>query len=310
MSEESNRIRISLPSKIISFLAKDDLTLQLVFLKQNGEEYKPSYISTDTATAEQIRITCQKFIKKRERWGSFNYTEQPDNEISNGVFRIIDVNSIPNKGNILKKPTELEEHISKDLMEKTKWMGFRFESSDRKSVFLLKKIASTYFILNEHKKFHFVRGGIATVFDANLVKFPGDFDMIKYEDDMMIFNPYQFEELFKYHIFHEQDRKEVFDYLRNNADYQIHDLDDLESLIINNRYLLRKFGPIKEKEIYKQKFDTIKEVLAIRTVKTMKIEGNIMKFKGSRALVNFFNDDYLSSHFTNRNYTSHSKTEE
>lgn len=310
MSKDLSRINITHQAKVIHFLAKNDLTLQLDFIKQNTEEYYSSYISLDTSSVEDIRNSCQNFVKEREKWGSFEYGEQPDNEKTTGVFRTINVNDIPFQRTILKKPTTLENSITEDLMNSTKWIGFRFESSNNKSVLCLKRISNSYFVLRKHNKFHFVRGGVATLFRDNLVKFPGDFDIIKYDDLLLIFSPFQFEELFHYHILHEKYRKQVFDYIRKKADYEIEDLDDFEDVVKNDRKLLRKFGPIKDKQIYNKKLSEIKKALKVRKVPTLTISGNTMKFKSSRSFINFFNDNHLSSQFTKKHYLSHSKTEE
>jgi len=308
LSEDLSKVNITLQAKTIQFLAKDGLSLQIVFVKQNGGEYNSSYISTDITSAEHTRVSSQDFIKKREKWGSFDYGEQSDNEKTIGVFRTINVSDIPYKNDILKKPTILENHITNKLMDSTKWIGFRFESRQNKSILFLKKIASNYFVLNEHTRFHLVRKGVATLFQDNLVNFPGDFDLVLYGDILLIFNPFQFEELFNYHVLHEKDRKEVFGFIRKKADYEIEDLDGLEDIIKNNKMLLRKFGPIKDKQIYNQKFSEIKKALKIRKVPTLTIIGKKMKFKGSRAFIDFFNDNHLSSYFTKRNYIAHSKT--
>jgi hypothetical protein len=249
-------------------------------------------------------------MKHRDSWEDLDYNTEQDNDTRYGVFRTISVNAIPHKGNILKKPTTLENTITKELTDKTKWVGFRFENNEHRSVFFLKKISSNYFVLTEHKKFHIVIKGIAKLFEANLVKFPGDFDIVLYGDELLIFNPYQFEELFNYHLIHEGYRKQVFDYFRNKADYKIDNLDLYEGLIMTNKSMLRKFGPIVEKQIYSKKLTEIKRVLKIRKVKTLKIEGKTLKFHGMRALVDFFNDNHLTSLFTKKNYTVHSKTEE
>lgn len=307
MSEDNSGINITHQDKVIHFLAKDTLTLQLDFIKQ--EEYSSSYISLDTDSVDDIRRTCQNFVKEREKWKSFEYGEEPDNERIIGVFRTIDVNNIPLNKTILKKPSVLENSITEELMDSTKWIGFRFESRNNKSVLCLKKISNSYFVLQKHRKFHFVRGGVATLFRDNLVKFPGDFDIIKYGDTLLIFNPFQFEELFHYHILHEKIRKEVFSYIRKKADYEIEHLDEIEDIVKSNRLLLRKFGSIKDKQIYNKKLSEIKQALKVRKVSTLEISGKKMKFKGSRAFIDFFNDNHLSSYFTKKNYIAHSKTE-
>lgn len=278
-------------------------------MKQVDTDYTSSYITTDITSADNMRKSCQDFIKIRSKWKSFEYGEQPDNEKTKGVFRTIAIADIPFKNNLLKKPEIVQERITEGLVKSAKLIGFRFEHKE-KSILFLKKITTNFFVLTDHSKFHRVIKGVATLFRENLVNIPGEFDIVKFGDTLLIFNPYQFEELFNYHILHEKDRKEVFDYIKKKADYKIANLEDIEEIIKRNRRFLRKFGPIKDKQIYNQKLSDIKKILKKRKVPTLKITGNEMKFQGTRALIYFFNDNHLSSYFTKRNYTSHSKTEE
>lgn len=116
--------------------------------------------------------------------------------------------------------------------------------------------------------------------------------------------------MFHYHIVHEQDRQDVFGHLRNNSDFTVHHLDLFEEVIVLNRSLLRKFGPIKDKQIYIKTLTEIKSLLHVRQIATVEVNGTELKFHGARDFINFFNDNHLTSHFTKRFYTSHSKTEE
>lgn len=310
MSSQEEKHESNFANKIIHFLAKDGIAAQLMFIKKDKDGINTSYIDLTQETVDEIRVICQSFMKRRDRWKQVGYGEQLDDERGAGLYRTIDITKIPNKNNIFKKPLVLEEKISEKLGNSVKWIGFRFELSDTKSVLFLKKTSSDYFVINEHKKYHRVRSGVASLFEGSLIKFPGDFDLVKFGNTLLIYNIRQFEDLFDYHILHEKNRKEVFNYIRNKADYEIDQLNFFEDVIKLKKYHLRKFGPIKDKEIYVKKISELKKVLKIRKVKTLKIAGKTMTFVGATAFIDFFNDNHLSSYFTQRDYTSHSKTQE
>ena len=310
MSEVQEKPEISIPNKIIHFLAKDGIVAQLVFIKKDKDGINTSYIDLTDETVKEIRTICQSFMNRRERWKQVVYGEQLDDERSAGIYRTINITKIPNKNNIFKKPLVLEKKISEELENAVKWIGFRFELSNKKSVLFLKKTSSNYFVINEQKRYHRVRSGVASLFEGDLIKFPGDFDLVTFDDTLLIFNIRQFEDLFDFHILHEQNRQEVFDHIRTKADYEIEQLDFFEEVIKLKKYHLRKFGPIIDKEIYIKKAPELKKLLKVRKVKTLKMEGNKMTFVGATAFIDFFNDNYLSSYFTKRDYTTHSKTQE
>jgi len=310
MSGESIK-HIPVSSKIIRLLAKENLGIQLVFVKEENGNVKVSHMNLDENSAEYIRKKCQGFIYEREKWENIDYFDQPDNEKTRGIVRTISINEIPKNKEFLKKSNNLELQITDELMKSTKIMGFRFEADDNKSVLFLKKISKDYFVLKNNKPFALVTSGVAKVYHGSLVKFPVDFDVVRFSEEIMIFKPYQFEEMFGFHEIYENDRKEVFEYIRVSADYDIQHLDDYERIVQSTKVQLRKFSAIKEKGIYRKSLADIKKILRKRTVKTVTITKKEIRFQdGTRGLINFFNDNHLDSQFTLKNYTAHSKTEE
>lgn len=310
MSDQHKHLEINIINKVIHFLAKEGIVIQLVFIKKDKDGINTSYIDLDINTVDEIRKICQAFMKTREKWKQVVYGEQLDDERHAGVYRIIDITKIPNQNNIFKKPLILEEKISEKLGNSIKWIGFRFELNNAKSVLFLKKTSSAYFVINEHKKYYMVRSGVASLFEGSLVKFPGEFDLVKFDNTLLIFNIQQFEDLFDFHLLHEKYMNQVFDYIRNEADYKVDNLKFFEEVIKLKKYHLRKFGLILDKQIYNKKAHELKKLLKMRQVKKLKLIDNKMTFIGATAFIDFFNDNYLSSYFTKRDYTSHSKTQE
>ena len=311
MSVKSSNLNITRSDKIIKLLAETNLAIQLIFVKRDKDDVKISYINLDEKTAEYIREKCQSFIQERKNWKQIGYFDEPDNEKVKGIIRTISITDIPRNKEILKKPTQLEFQITEKLMKSTKIMGFRIETSGNKSVLFLKKSAKDFFVLRNNKPFGLVTSGIASVYRGSLVKFPIDFDIVRYSNEIMIFKPFQFEEMFGFHEIYENDRQEVFRHLKKHADYNIEHLEIYESNIKSTKNQLRKFSTIKQKQIYTKPLAEISKILKKRPVKTITIDGKNIKFQdGSKGLINFFNDNHLDSQFTNKNYTAHSKTEE
>lgn len=311
MSEVQSPLNITTSETIIQLLAKTNLAIQLVFVQMENNTIKVSHINLDEDTAEIIRKKCQNFINERKNWKAISYFEEPDNETTRGIVRTISIGEIPHNKDILKKSINLEPHINEKLMKSTKIMGFRFETSNNKSALFLKKSTKEYFVLKNNKPFALVTNGVAKIYDGSLVKFPVDFDIVKYSDDILIYKPFQFEEMFGFHEIYEKDRLEVFTHFRKKSDYEIEHLDIYESNIQSTKVQLRKFSTIKEKKIYMQKFSNIKTILKKRPIKTIIIKGKKIHFDdGSKGLINFYNDNHLDSQFTKKNYTAHSKTEE
>ncbi len=176
----------------------------------------------------------------------------------------------------------------------------------------LKKINNNYFVLNKHKLFAHVISGIAKLTKTDLFRLPDKFDLVTYGDELLIFNPKMFESFFGFFDIYKENKDEIFTHLRNEIDYKIDELDNIESIIDSpsSPRFLRKFLAIKEKEIYIQKFDDLKKILEIRPTTTVEVMENKFKFRGTQAFVDFYNDNYLFSHFTKKHYTVHSKTEE
>jgi len=310
MSEKLSSDQILLNS-IVKFLAKPDLTGKLIILKKEKKQFISSYISLNDNALEPVRMSTQKFISKRSDWKIRDYGSDLDNEMDKGMLRTIQVGDIPNKDDsILKNPVNIETKIDEKLVKFTKFIGFRFQTSDNKHLTVLSKSSKNNFVLT-NSKFHYIRSGIATVFKNNLMKFPDTFALVIFGKTIFIFNNYQFEELFNYHILFEKQRSEIFDFIDKSADYKIRNLDIIKDHSLSTMRFLRKFVAIKEKQIYNKTIDELQQALKIRPIPKLRIDGNEIIFEnGTTGFIDFFNDNHLSSHLTGKNYTIQSKTEE
>ena len=312
MNQNTSKINLTQPDKITTFLSKNNLSVQIVFIKKEENDHVSSYMSVDKNSIENIRKISSNFISEKNTWDVFEYGANLDNEKKIGIYRTIDINQVPKRKHILKKPTKIEKKITKTLIATTILIGFRFELPNQKPVMFLKKTNRNYFVLNNHGFFASVISGVAKLTKDDLFKLPDKFDLVTYGDDLLIFSPKMFENFFGFFEIYKENKDEVFTHLRNSIDYKIDGLDDVETEIDSpsSPRFLRKFLAIKEKKIYTQKFVDLKKILKIRPIPTVKVIGNTLKFEGTQAFIDFYNDNYLSSHFTKKKYTVHSKTEE
>lgn len=304
-----SKIELTLPNKITTFLAKDHLSISIVFIKQDHENYTSSYMTIDKKSIENIRQISSTFIHKKTKWDVVKYGEDLDNERKTGVYRTIDINQVPKRKSILKKPTSIEQKLTQPLIDSTVLIGFRFELSDQKPVMFLKKINSNYFVL-EQGFYARVISGVVQLTKNELFKLPDTFDLVTYGDELLIFNPKMFEKFFGFYDIYNNSKNIIFEHLTNHINYEVDGLDSILDEVDSTPRFLRKFRAIEEKEIYNQRFEDLKKVLKIRSITTVEIIDNKFKFKGTQAFIDFYNDNYLNSYFTNRQYTALSKTRE
>lgn len=309
MDENASKIELTLLAKITAFLSKDRLSVSIVFVKKISNDHVLSYMSADDKSAENIRQISIHFINNKTKWKAIKYDEELDNDETTGIYRTIGINQVPDKKNILKKPNLVEQNLSKELTDSTVLIGFRFELPNRKPAMFLKKINRNYFVLKQGFYAHVISGVVKLAKDE-LFKLPSGFDLVTYGDDILIFNTLMFENFFGFYDIYKNKKKTIFQYLRKKTNYEIDDLEDIENEIDDTPRFLRKFPAIEEKEIYTKTLKDLKNSLKVRPTAKVKIIKNHLKFEDAQAFVDFYNDNYLSSHLTKIHYTSRSKIRE
>lgn len=310
---DSNQSRINIPiiDKIIKQLVKDNIGFQFVFVKENEGNLSTSYMDLNEKTKKQLIKICQNFVEDKKNWKTMDYKTSLDNTQKNGLIRTYDKTDLKHNKSILKEPEEMETKLDDSLKEKTKMLGFRIVLPNNKFILFLKKNTKNYFIIKQEFKYLIFGGGVASIYEqGKLIRFPENFDLIIYDKDILIFNIYQFEEIFKIHLEYEKDREKVFEYIQNSADYEIPLLDEWEEKMKDSPSMLRKFKSIIQKNIYTQPIKEIKKALAARPVKGVNVKGDKLKFHSPQDFISFFNDNHLDSYFTSKKYEVNSKTEE
>ena len=309
MNENTSRTKLTLPSKIINFLSKDKLSVSIVFVRETRDGYVLSYMTPIDKSVEKIRDISISFINKKTKWKAVKYNEDLDNDEKTGIYRTMDINQVPAKKSILKKPVLVEQNLSKELIDSTVLIGFRFELPNVKPAMFLKKINKNYFVLKQGLYARVISGVVQLAKDE-FFKLPSNFDLVTYGGDILIFNTLMFENFFGFYDIYKDKKETIFQHLRGKTDYEIDDLDGIGNEIDNTPRFLRKFLAIEEKEIYTKTLDDLKNILAVRPIAKVEIIENNLKFEDAQAFVDFYNDNYLSSYLTQVHYTSRSKIRE
>ena len=304
---------ISIPRKIIHFLANPEITCQVVFVtkeKHHDENIvKLQYMDLDIDSIDRIVKECIQFIKHRENWKYANYGKDRDAKLVE-KYNIEDMKNIPNTKIYLGQPNDKITSLEDGFVRSLKSIQFRFQTR-RKTIIFFRKFTQQK-ILSHGKGTWKAMSGILTLNKDHIIEVPRDYDCCKYENNMIIFHPDNFEDLFDYHEIHAEVHREVFEYLENDTDYKIKNIDALRELALNHPQKLRKLPSIKEKEIYKWSFKQIKAFLKKRPTSTVSIDlkKKLVTFKNVYAMIHFFNDAHLDSKATDTSYLAQSKSVE
>lgn len=310
----SENQQIPLMRKIIHFLAKDNLTCQVIFVtkkKVDGElDTTLQYMDLTREAIRELISSCQAFVKHREEWEEEQYGKNRDDELIRKYNTEIMAN-IPNTNRYLRSTDLKAESLGDtELINHLKFIQFRFESNDKTVIFVRKFTPAK--ILSHGRKLLREISGTLTLTDESIAEMPTDYDFCKYYNDVAIFHPDNFEEFFDYHEIHEKDHKKVFNYLLNKADYEIEDFDEYRAITLEHPQKLRKLPAIEEKQIYLWTFRKIQAFLKVRPMSTVKLDvrNKTIKFKNVFAMMDFYNDAHLTSQATSTNYLARSKSRE
>ena len=304
---------ISIPSKIIHFLANPEITCQVVFVtkeKHYDENIvKLQYMDLDNDSSDRIVEECIKFIRHRENWEYANYGEDRDAELIEKYY-IENIKNIPNAKTYLEEPNGKIISLEDKFVRSLKSIQFRFQTRGKTIIFFRKFTRQK--ILSYEKKILKAMLGTLTLNKDHIIEVPRDYDCCKYENDMIIFHPNNFEDLFDYHEIHVEVYREVFKYLENKIDYKIKNINTLREQVLNHSQKLRKLPSIKEKEMYKWSFKQINAFLKKRPTSTVSIDPKkkVVTFNDVYAMIHFFNDAHLDSKATDTSYLAQSKSVE
>lgn len=292
--------------KILHFLAKTDLTCQVIFVTkvkvEEGTDVTLQYMDLTDESIEEVISNCRKFVADRENWDYEEYGKNRDEKLER-KYNVETTDAIPNVKEYLKKAHFKAESLDDpELVKNLKFIQFRIESRDKTVIFVRKFTQQR--ILSHGKKIWKEISGTLGLAKDKIAEIPEDYDFCKYGENVAVFDPANFEDFFDYHGIHEKYHKTVFTYLMKKIDYEIIDLDKYMEQTLEHPRKLRKLPAIMEKQMYVWTFDQIQKFLKERPVPTIKLDNKkrTMEFRDVFAMMDFFNDAHLDSHATNRHY--------
>ncbi len=270
---------------------------------------KLQYMDLDINSINGIVSNCRDFITHRENWDHDDYGKDRDAELIK-KYNVENIQNIPNKDRYLKGTNGQVRYIEDDFVDSLKSIQFRFQTQGQTVVFFRKFTPQK--ILSHGKRTWKAISGVLKLNEDNIVEVPIDYDCCKYKDDMIIFHPDNFEDLFDYHEIHEKFHKEIFGHFEKKADYEIIDYDKIKEQTLTHPQKLRKLPAIKEKGMYLWTFAQIEAFLKFRPTPTVVADHKkkTLKFKNVYAMMDFFNDAHLDSKATNLSYLAQHKSVE
>ena len=308
---KENNISIPITRKILRFLVKPEMTCQVIFVtkEKQGDEIhvELQYMDLRIDAMDEIITQCKKFISQRENWDWQNYGKNRD-EVLIKKYNIADMKHIPNTKKYLKESNDQATELDEQFTNNLKSIQLRFRTQGKTIIFFRKFTKQR--ILSHKKSICKAMSGILELNKGQIVEIPQNYDCCKYENEMIIFHPDNFEDLFDYHEIHTEFHKQIFDHLENNVNYDIEDIDEIKKQTLRHPQKLRKLPAIKEKKIYLWSFEEISRFLKQRPISSVEInqKKKSIKFKDAYAMMYFYNDAHLDSKATETSYFTTSKS--
>ncbi len=261
----------------------------------------------DLDSISAIVDNSKKFIVTREHWEFEDYGKNRDETLIK-KFNVEPMKQIPNKNRYLKGTNIQARNLDDEFVKKLNSIQFRFQTQGQTMVFFRKFTQQK--ILSHGKGTWKAMSGILRINKDNIIEIPDDYDCCKFKEEMLIFHPDNFEDLFDYHEIHIEYHREIFQHLEKKIDYTIENLDKIKEQMFNHTQKLRKLPAIKEKGMYLWTFKQIEDFLKIRPTSTVTIDPKKKKviFKDVYAMIHFYNDAHLDSKATNQKYFVQNKS--
>lgn len=305
--------RIPITRKIIQFLAKPEITCQVIFVTKETTDdevdIKLQYMDVEIDSMNTITTQCMSFVSKREDWIYEEYGQNRDEVLIKKYF-VENMVSIPNKKIFLKETSDQITTLDDQFINSIKSIQIRFQVQGKTVIFFRKFTKKN--ILSHKKGILKMISGILQVNKDHIIEVPQNYDCCKYGNEMGIFHPDNFEDLFDYHEIHAKIHKEIFNHLKKNIDYTIVGVDEMKEQMLKQPQKLRKLPAIKEKGMYLWSFKQVVKFLKERPVNTIEInhKKKSINFKNVFAMMHFYNDAHLDSKATDTSYFTTTKAVE
>ena len=311
--------------RIADLLGGDGLTCHVVFVsrkktdattrREKGRRHDFDLVGMNPRSRayDEIVGRYKRFVKERQEWRPIPLATGDDGgEPPEGSYYVERTADVPFQEEHLAEPGEgWQAGFDKKFISRIAALQFRFERGGDEAVFIKRFTPGKIFKHKKRTAFRFKDGGIDIASD-DVVDLPEGCDCCVFGDYTLIFDRAHYENMFDHHVMYEAVHKKVFEHFRKKSDFEIVDIDRLESQTLSDPRKLRKFSAIVKRGIWGMPFDQIRKFLEERTIPSVTVttSPNRIAFKDSGAMIHFLNDAHLDSKATGRPYLASSKTEE
>lgn len=226
------------------------------------------------------------------------------------VYQYVNVAEIPDRVTFFTDAKEKIGELTADLIKSTRFMEFRFQNNHSKIVSVYRINQRTNFLLKGKNSFFWANSILYPV-KQDIVVAPPEIHCVIIDDLALIFQRSIFERMFGYSQEFERHAKAVFSHLTKGADYSIEGLDKLEETCYKHISDLRALTRVSQSGNYKTwTFAKIQKLAKDKGLKIVFDESNkTIKFESKRDFLHIFDDDFLSSKYTGRDYLAFRKQE-
>ena len=272
-------------------------------------EVELSYMDVDRDSVDSIVSSCRDFVEHRKGWSEERLELDIDNEIPREEYHVVAEGEVQSIALHTAKTRRQIEVLDPEFAARLKSVQMRLQTRSGTVVFFRRFTKGK--VLTQGKNIALLTNGTLRVSRDTLIELPGDYDCCLYGGTLAVFHRPHFEDIFGYHEHHLSLHAEVFDHLER-ANVSIDRFDELMEQTRSDKRKLRKFGPIKDKGMYKWDFAKIDKFLKKRNITTVRAvrATRTVEFDNAQALLDFYNDAHLDSRATGRKYRAQSKSRE
>lgn len=301
---------------VLRHLGDADLTCTVVFAAKpaaggggGSGEVELSYMDVDTGSVDGIVSGCRDFVEHRRGWPETRLDLDADNEIPRQEYHVVAEGEVPSIGLHTARARRQIEILDPEFAARLKSVQMRLQTRRGAAVFFRRFTKGK--VLTQGKKIGRLTNGRLSVSRDTLIELPGDYDCCLYGGTLAVFHRPHFEDIFGYHEHHLLQHADVFGHLER-ADVNIDRFAELMEQTRGDKRKLRKFGPIRDKGIYRWDFAKIARFLKRRKITTVRTVAatRTVEFDNAQAMLDFYNDAHLDSRATGRKYRAQSKSRE
>ena len=302
-------------------LEQEEITKDFIVAEKDGNEYQFYNINVSPDILEELENTLINIIEKQEKRISEGKTIVAEYSTANSKkdknhIQKIGLDDIPEFEKMTDISEEREFENGKIENLDPEFQCFRIKSSEGIEIVAIKNFTNRQIIGN--KKFNIIfSDDIYNKFEKNLIQLPNKFDVIIWDNNVIILGPNNFERIFNFIKQFREAAKDVREYI-SDSDIDIEDQEKVFDKIEGNKKVVRKMHEVSQNEYYKEM--TMEDM--IDRINNYNLEGvrinedeegnkklRVTDFRKVWDFVKLLNDDFLISNVTENKYGVNSKEE-